>query len=123
MRSKPGPLLAAALVVALALPVCAQETGSEPADSPADAPSEPPPEAVAPHEMTCAEIRDTFLDEEHEEEASYLAAWAYGVRTGAKGLDFDKHPVTMAGLQEFVTSLTLACKANPDKLFVDAILE
>ena len=96
--TRSGPLLAAALVVALfALPGCAQETGSEPAASPADATSTPPPEEVAPHEMTCAEIRDIFGTEEHEEEASYLVVWAYGVRTGVKGLDFEKHPVTKAG--------------------------
>ena len=81
------------------------------------------PAPVAPHEMTCAEIRDIFDTEEHEEGTSYLVVWAYGVRTGVKGLDFEKHPVTKAGLKDFVTRVTLTCKADPAKLFVDAILE
>ena len=124
MRSRSGPLLAAALVVTLvALPARSQETGSESAGSPADAASTPATEEVAPHEMTCAEVEDALNDEEREEEASYLLVWAYGVRTGVEGLDFEKYPVTQAGLGEFVTRLTLACKADPDKLFVDAILE
>jgi hypothetical protein len=83
----------------------------------------PTPEQIAPHEMTCAEIRDMFLAEEYEEEASHLAAWAYGLQTGAGGMDFEKYPVTMAGLEDFVTRVILTCKANPDQLFVDAILE
>jgi hypothetical protein len=124
MPSRSGLLLAAALVVALlALPACAQETGSESVAAAADEPSAPPPEEIAPHEMTCAEVRDALDDEELEEEASYLVVWAYGVRTGVEGLDFEKYPVTRAGLEDFVTRLTLACKADPDKLFVDAILE
>ena len=111
MTTKPG-LLAWALAVALfALPAEAQQTGAESA------------EQIAPHEMTCAQVRDMFLSEEMEEEASYLAAWAYGVRTGAKDLDFENHPVTMAGLQDFVTRLVLACQADPDKMFIAAILE
>ena len=73
--------------------------------------------------MTCAEIQNVLATEEHEEEASYLAVWAYGVRTGVNDLDFEKHPVTQAGLEDFVTRLVLACKADPNKLFVDAILE
>ncbi len=124
MTSKSGPLLAAALAVALlAFAACAQEPGSEPAASAAEAPSAPEPEEIAPHEMTCAEIKETLDAKESEEEASYLAVWAYGVRTGAKGLDFEAYPVTQAGLEDFVTRLVLACKADPDKLFVDAILE
>ncbi len=124
MSSRSGPLFCAALAVALfALPACAQETGSESAAAPADATSTPPTEEVAPHEMTCAEIGEALRDEEREEEASYLVVWAYGVRTGVKGLDFEKHPVTRAGLEEFITRVTLVCKANPDKRFVDAILE
>jgi hypothetical protein len=124
MPSRSGLLLVAALVVALlALPACAQESGSESVASAADAPSAPPPEEVAPHEMTCADVGDALLDEEREEEASYLVVWAYGVRTGVNGLDFKKYPVTKAGLEDFVTRLTLACKADADKLFVDAILE
>ncbi len=124
MPSRSGPLLCAALVAALlALPGCAQETGSESAASPADATSAPPPEEVAPHEMTCADVRDALHDEEREEEASYLVVWAYGVRTGVEGLDFEKYPVTKAGLEDFITRVTLACKVDPDKRFVDAILE
>ena len=124
MTSRSGPLLAAALVVALlAFAACAQATDSESAASAAEAPSAPPPEEIAPHEMTCAEIKQALDAKESEEEASYLAVWAYGVRTGAKGLDFEKYPVTKDGLEEFVTRLVLACKADSDKLFVDAILE
>ncbi len=73
--------------------------------------------------MTCAEVSEALRDEEREEEASYLVVWAYGVRTGVEGLDFEKYPVTRAGLEDFVTRVTLVCKANPDKLLVDAILE
>ena len=125
MPSRSMPLLCAALAVALlALPACAQETGSESAGPPpADTTSTPPPEEVAPHEMTCADVRDALADEEREVEASYLVVWAYGVRTGVKGLDFEKHPVTKAGLEDFITRVTLTCKADPDKRFVDAILE
>ena len=124
MPSRSGPLLCAVLAVALlALPACAQETGSESAPAAADATSTPPPEEVAPHEMTCADIRDALADEEREVEASYLVVWAYGVRTGVEGLDFEKHPVTKAGLEDFITRVTLTCKADLDKLFVDAILE
>ena len=96
---------------------------SESAASAADAPSAPPAEEVAPHEMTCGEVRDALDDEEREEEASYLVVWAYGVRTGVKGLDFEKHPVTKAGLEDFITRVTLTCKVDLDKRFVDAILE
>ena len=73
--------------------------------------------------MTCEEVYAALNDEEREEEASYLLIWAYGVRTGVEGLDFEKYPVTKAGLGEFATRLTLACKVDSDKLFVDAILE
>ncbi len=124
MLSRSGPLIGAALVVALlALPACAQETGSEPAAKPAEATSTPPSEEVAPHEMTCAEVKEAIHDEEREEEASHLVIWAYGLRTGAKGLDFEKYPATKAGLEDFITRVTLACKADPNKRFVDAILE
>ncbi len=126
MPSRSGPLLAAALVVALlALAGCAQQSGSEPAASDVETTAQeaPPVEEIAPHEMTCAEIKETLDAKESEEEASYLALWAYGVRTGAKGLDFEKYPVTQAGLEDFITRVVLACKADPDKLYVDAILE
>lgn len=125
MPSRPGSLLLSAAFIAalLALPACAQETGSDSAVVETDEPATPSPEKAAPHEMTCADIESTFADQEHEEEASYLLVWAYGVRTGAGGLDFGKHPVTKAGLQDFVTQVVLTCKADPDKLFVDAILE
>ena len=116
-------LVAAVSVALLVLPACSQETGAESEDSPADTASAPPPEDVAPHEMTCAEVRDALRDEEREEEASYLVVWAYGVRTGVEGLDFEKYPVTKAGLEDFITRVTLSCKADPDKRFVDAILE
>ena len=72
---------------------------------------------------SCAEVGEALEDEEREEEASYLVVWAYGVRTGVEGLDFEKYPVTKDGLEDFVTRMTLACKPDPDKLFVDAILE
>ena len=124
--SRSGPLLAAPLALALlSLPACTQEERPESGVPAAEAPSpqEAPIEEVAPHEMTCAEINESFGDEEHEEEASYLLVWGYGVRTGDKDLDFDKHPVTPKGLEEFITRLVLACEADPDKLFVDAILE
>lgn len=126
MGSGGGALIAAALAVGfLSLPACAQETGPTSAASEADAPSTeaPPFEEVAVHEMTCAEVSDALLDEEREEEASYLVVWAYGVRTGVEGLDFVKYTVNKGGLEDFVTRTTLACKADPDKLFVDAILE
>jgi hypothetical protein len=73
--------------------------------------------------MTCAEVRDALDDEEREEEASYLVVWSYGVRTGVEGLDFENYPVTKAGLEDFITRVTLTCKVDPDRLFVDAILE
>lgn len=125
MPSRPGPLLLSATLVAalLALPSCAPETGSEAAVAEADAPSASLPEEAIPHEMTCAEIKEAFGDEENEEEASYLLVWAYGIRTGAHGLDFGEYPVTKAGLEDFVARVFLTCKADPDKLFVDAILE
>ena len=113
MTIKPGLLAWALAVAVVALPAEAQQTGAESAEA----------EQIAPHEMTCAQIRDMFLSEEMDEEASYLVAWAYGVRTGAKDLDFENHPVTMAGLQDFVTRLVLACQADPDKMFIAAILE
>ena len=126
MRSRFGPLLAVPLALALlSLPACAPE---ESAESGAPATEAAPPqeavfEKVAPHEMTCAEIDATFGDEQHEEEASYLLIWAYGVRTGAKDMNFDQHPVTPEGLEDFATRLVMTCKADPDKLVVDAILE
>ena len=117
-------LFAAVVAVALlAFPACSQESGAGSQASPVDTASAPPAEEVAPHEVTCAEVGDALNDQEREEEASYLVVWAYGVRTGAEGLDFEKYPVTKAGLEEFVTRVTLNCKADPDKLFVDAILE
>ena len=85
--------------------------------------TESPAEEVAPNEMTCAEVSEALQDQEREEEASYLVVWAYGVRTGVEGLDYEKYPVNREGLEAFVTRVTLACKADPSKLFVDAILE
>jgi len=125
MTSRSRPLIVATLAVALfSLPACSQDPGSEAVTAQSAAPAEAAtPVKIAPHEMTCAEVGDTFGDVEYEEEASYLAAWAYGVRTGAQGMDFEKNPVTMAGLEDFVTRVILNCKADPDKLFVDAILE
>ena len=108
-----------------ALPGCAGLGGAEAAAPQPEAVSQEAPqhERVAPHEMTCAEIKDMFLNEELEEEASYLAVWAYGLYTGATGMDFEKNPVTEAGLKDFVTRVMLSCKANLDQLFVDAVLE
>ncbi len=108
-----------------ALPGCAGQGDSEAATPEPEAVSREAPQAeeVAPHEMTCAEIKDMFLNEEHEEEASYLAVWAYGLQTGASGMDFEKNPVTKEGLEDFVTRVILSCKANLDQLFVDAVLE
>ena len=115
-----------ALVIALlVLPSYAGEGSSEDAIQKPEVVSQeaPPTEHVAPSEMTCSEIKDLLLDEEHQEEASYLTVWAYGLHTGATGMDFEKNPVTKAGLENFVTRVILSCKANPDRLFVDAILE
>ena len=126
MPTRSTPLLGAALAAALvliALPACSQEPGGESPASLADTSPAPPAEEVAPQEMTCADVRAALDDEEREEEASYLVVWAYGVRTGVEGLDFEKYPVTKAGLEDFITRVTLTCKADPDKLFVDAILE
>ena len=120
-----GKMLCAAVVAVglLAFPACSQESGAGSEASPVDTASAPPAEEVAPQEMTCAEIGDAFNDQEREEEASYLVIWAYGVRTGVEGLDFEKYPVTAAGLEDFITRVTLNCKADPDKLFIDAIVE
>lgn len=109
----------------LALPGCEAQDDSEAASPEVEAVSQDASsvEQVAPHEMTCAELREMLLAEEHEEEASYVAVWAYGLQTGATGMDFEKNPVTKAGLEDFVTRVILSCKADPDQLFVDAILE
>jgi len=121
MRLTVGKSLGAFLVfAALGFPALVVEARAE--TQPAGDASEGS-EEIAPHEMTCEELMVALSSEELEEEASYLAVWAYGVRTGAKGLDFEKNPVTASGLESFVTRLVLACKADPDKLFVDAILE
>jgi hypothetical protein len=132
MLPRPELVLGGVLVAAvLILPACSQEVASESAGSATES-AEPPTEVastpsieeeVAPHEMTCGEISETFGSEEFEEEASYLAVWAYGVRTGVEDLDFESHPVTEAGLESFITKVILTCEADPDKLFVDAILE
>ncbi len=120
-----GRLRTASLFIAfLAFLACSPETASDSeAAVETTALQAPLAEEIAPHEMTCAEIQETLDDPEMEEEASYLAVWAYGVRTGAKGLDFERHPVNQAGLEDFMTRLVLACKTDEDKLFVDAILE
>ena len=123
MPSRYGVVLAAVLAVTLALPACAQETDSEPPASPADGDSAPLVEEVTVHELTCGEIGEMLRDEASEEEASYVVVWAYGIRTGVEGLDFEKYPVSKDGLKEFVTRTTLVCDADPAKLFVDAILE
>ena len=124
MSSRSTTLFAAVAAVALlAFPACSQESGGGAEALPADTASAPPAEEVVPHEMTCAEVGDALNDQEREEEASYLVVWAYGVRTGVEGLDFAEYPVTKAGLEEFITRVTLTCKADPDKRFVDAILE
>ena len=109
----------------IALPGYAGQDAAETATQESEATSQEAtsPEQIAPHEMTCTEIRTMLLAEEHEEEASYLAVWAYGLQTGATGMDFEKNPVTAAGLEDFVTRVILSCTANPDRLFVDAILE
>ena len=126
MGIAPGQAQTAAVLIALvALVGCAQEVASESAASAIEtgAQEAAPAAEIGPHEMSCAEIKELLDDEASEEEASYLTVWAYGVRTGAKGLDFEKHPVTVAGLEQFVTGLILVCQADPEKLFVDAILE
>ena len=113
--------LATLLVIALlGFPLLAEETQSKTRTEPGTSQES---EKITPHEMTCAELMAALDNEEMEEEASYLAIWAYGLRTGAKGLDFEKNPVTMEGLESFVTQLVLACKTDPEKLFVDAVLE
>jgi len=130
MHSRFELLRAVPLVLALlSLSACAPDETAESGElateaaASMDASQETVFEAVAPRHMTCAEIAATFGDEQHEEEASYLLVWAYGVRTGAKGMDFDEHEVTPDSLEEFATRLVTACKADPNKLFVDAILE
>ena len=79
----------------------------------------PPPIA----KMTCGEVEFMFGDETMEVEASYLAIWAYGVRTGATGMDLEKYPVTKDGLTAFVSRVIEVCDADSEKLFVKAILE
>jgi hypothetical protein len=73
--------------------------------------------------MTCGEVQFMFADEAMEVEASYVAIWAYGVRTGATGMDFSKHPVSQDGLTAFVARVIEVCDADSEKPFVKAILE
>jgi len=82
-------------------------------------PQGPPPVA----KMTCGEVGFMFGDEAMEVEASYLAIWAYGVRVGATGMDFEKHPISKDGLTAFVSRVIEVCDADSEKLFVKAILE
>jgi len=82
-------------------------------------PQGPPPVA----EMTCGEIEFMFGDEAMEVESSYLAIWAYGVRIGATGMDFEKYPISKDGLTAFVSRVIEVCDADSEKLFVKAILE
>ena len=101
----------------------ATETSGESQEPVAVETAQPPQEPIAVDKMTCAEIEFMFADEAQEVEASYLAIWAYGVRIGATGMNFEKHPVTEDGLTTFVSHLMEVCDADSDKLFVKAILE
>jgi hypothetical protein len=85
--------------------------------------SEESQEPVAIDKMSCGELEFIFGDEAQEVEASYLAIWAYGVKTGAESMDFENHPITEDGLAAFVAHLMEVCDADSDKLFVKAILE
>ncbi len=78
---------------------------------------------IAVDKMSCAELEFIFGDEAQEVEASYLALWAYGVKTGAESMNFETHPITADGLAAFVAHLIEVCDADSDKLFVKAILE
>jgi hypothetical protein len=82
-----------------------------------------PDEPTAIEKMNCLEIKVMFGDEEQEVEASYLVTWAYGFRTGATGMDFEKHPLTEEGFAAFVAHLMEVCSSDSEKLFVEAILE
>lgn len=86
----------------------------------------PSPEQQGPlaiDKMTCGEVEFMFGDEAMEVEASYLVVWAYGVRIGATGMDFEGNPITQDRLTSFVSRLIDVCDADSEKLFVKAILE
>ncbi len=91
--------------------------------SPAAQITPPPQESIVVEEMTCGEIEFILGDEEREVDASYLTVWAYGVKTGAAGVDFERFPLTVDGLSSFVSHLIEVCDRDSDKLFVEAILE
>jgi hypothetical protein len=97
--------------------------GASGALSPATQIPPPPQEPLDVEGMTCGEIEFIFGDEEREVDASYLAVWGYGVKTGATGMDFEKHPLTVDGLSSFVSHLLEVCDRDSDKRFVKAILE
>lgn len=106
-----------------AILLCLVLVGASSTLSPAAQIPPAPQEPIALDKMTCAEIEFIFADEKREVDASYIAVWAYGVKTGATGMDFEKYPLTVDGLSSFVSHLIEVCDRDSDKLFVKAILE
>lgn len=119
----PAILLGLALTGASGTGCSAAQTSEESQEPVAIETAQPLQEPIAVDKMSCAEIGFIFGDESQEVEASYLAIWAYGVKTGASSMDFETHPINPDGLAAFVAHVMEVCDADSDKLFVKAILE
>ncbi len=119
----PAILLGLALIGVSGTRCSGAQTSGESQEPLASETAQPLQEPIAVDKMSCAELEFIFGDEAQEVEASYLAIWAYGVKTGAESMDFETHPVTADGLTAFVAHLIEVCDADSDKLFVKAILE
>ena len=110
-------------IVLAAIVPCLVLVGASSTLSPAVQIPPSPQEPIVIEKLTCGEMEFMFADEELEVDAYYLAVWAYGVKTGATGMDFEKHPLTVDSLSSFVSHLIEVCDQDSDKLFVKAILE
>lgn len=62
--------------------------------------------------LTCAQLAGTF-----QEDADFLGVWASGWYNGQT----KRHVINVARVKEGIHQVIVYCKANPDKMVIDAV--
>ncbi len=97
---------------------CFAQSASDPKASS----SKPTVKAVASvQDMTCADLLFMFGDEKQAQDSTYLMMWAYGLKTGASGVDLQKYPLTEEGLKIFVRGVVDTCKTKSDAKLISIL--
>jgi hypothetical protein len=86
----------------------------------AQSPAKHNPEPLVQN-MTCGDLLFMLGDEKQTQESTYLMFWAYGLKTGAGGIDLTKNPFTADGLKVFVRDLYDICKVKSDAKVIDVL--